>query len=384
MSYKQHNSPFTNYSSPKRTKRSFEPLNLDLTPIETALGTTNTEDLTNTDEQVANNATKGATTNADEISEWEQNQEIYGKMTTKSGNLARKSNDESLPPRIRASAKRKLADQQSREKLQEERNFGDGGRNERHAEKLRLREEKKLEQIQDRNFRKSGGATTKADTIDGGINVAGKPRDRKWSETQKIDNKDLGDFEFTADQLKALNLGPSMKQKNNMKQINSRGSAFPMVNPDMEDPTIMPPNRAGGAVNTGILEQGASITDPGLKPQSQAAAAQMMGDISSSVGQENQSLNPMAPGQDNTQDQIAQAQENLGTDAATNTPPNTMGSAGMGMHGPAKKDWIQDVNKDIEKRGTKGVCTGSKFGSDSCPPGSKRYNLAKTFKKMNK
>ncbi len=26
-------------------------------------------------------------------------------------------------------------------------------------------------------------------------------------------------------------------------------------------------------------------------------------------------------------------------------------------------------------------CTGKKFGGASCPPGSKRYNLAKTFKK---
>ncbi len=49
-----------------------------------------------------------------------------------------------------------------------------------------------------------------------------------------------------------------------------------------------------------------------------------------------------------------------------------------------KTGWIQDVNKDIERRGTKGVCTGDKFGSASCPPGSKRYNLAKTFKKINK
>ena len=46
--------------------------------------------------------------------------------------------------------------------------------------------------------------------------------------------------------------------------------------------------------------------------------------------------------------------------------------------------WIQDVNKDIERRGTKGVCTGDKFGGPTCPPGSKRYNLAKTFRKMNK
>jgi hypothetical protein len=47
-------------------------------------------------------------------------------------------------------------------------------------------------------------------------------------------------------------------------------------------------------------------------------------------------------------------------------------------------EWIQDAEKDIEKRGTEGVCTGDKFGSESCPPGSKRYNLAKTFRKMAK
>lgn len=50
----------------------------------------------------------------------------------------------------------------------------------------------------------------------------------------------------------------------------------------------------------------------------------------------------------------------------------------------AKKNWIQGVTKSIKKRGTEGVCTGKKFGSPSCPPGSKRYNLAKTFKAMSK
>ena len=34
-----------------------------------------------------------------------------------------------------------------------------------------------------------------------------------------------------------------------------------------------------------------------------------------------------------------------------------------------KTGWIQDVTKDIKKRGTEGVCT---------------YNLAKTFKSMSK
>ena len=49
--------------------------------------------------------------------------------------------------------------------------------------------------------------------------------------------------------------------------------------------------------------------------------------------------------------------------------------------GKADKKWIQGVNKSIKARGTKGVCTGKKFGSASCKPGSRRYNLAKTFKK---
>ena len=41
------------------------------------------------------------------------------------------------------------------------------------------------------------------------------------------------------------------------------------------------------------------------------------------------------------------------------------------------------IDKDIEKRGTKGVCTGEKFGGPTCRPGTKRYNLAKTFREMN-
>jgi hypothetical protein len=48
------------------------------------------------------------------------------------------------------------------------------------------------------------------------------------------------------------------------------------------------------------------------------------------------------------------------------------------------KNWIGKVVKDIKRRGTEGVCTGKKFGGPTCPPDSKRYNLAKTFKKMGK
>lgn len=43
--------------------------------------------------------------------------------------------------------------------------------------------------------------------------------------------------------------------------------------------------------------------------------------------------------------------------------------------------WIQKATKNMRKDHP---CTGSKFGSSTCPAGSKRYNLAKTFKKMAK
>lgn len=46
--------------------------------------------------------------------------------------------------------------------------------------------------------------------------------------------------------------------------------------------------------------------------------------------------------------------------------------------------WMQKVSKSIEKRGTKGVCTGAKFGGPTCKPGTKRYALAKTFKSIAK
>lgn len=46
--------------------------------------------------------------------------------------------------------------------------------------------------------------------------------------------------------------------------------------------------------------------------------------------------------------------------------------------------WIQKATASIKRRGTEGVCTGAKFGSSTCPPGSRRYNLAETFRKMAK
>ena len=49
----------------------------------------------------------------------------------------------------------------------------------------------------------------------------------------------------------------------------------------------------------------------------------------------------------------------------------------------ATKDdkWIQKATKNMRKDKP---CTGKKFGSKTCPPGSRRYNLAKTFRKMNR
>ncbi|HMT01760.1 MAG TPA: hypothetical protein PKD00_00380, partial [Burkholderiales bacterium] len=44
--------------------------------------------------------------------------------------------------------------------------------------------------------------------------------------------------------------------------------------------------------------------------------------------------------------------------------------------------WIQKATKSIEKRGTEGKCSGSNFGGPGCPPGSKQYNLAVTFRNM--
>lgn len=44
-----------------------------------------------------------------------------------------------------------------------------------------------------------------------------------------------------------------------------------------------------------------------------------------------------------------------------------------------KKNWIQGAVKDKSK-----PCTGSKFGGPTCPKGSRKYNLAVTFRKMAK
>ena len=51
----------------------------------------------------------------------------------------------------------------------------------------------------------------------------------------------------------------------------------------------------------------------------------------------------------------------------------------------AKDDkWIQKAFKKIDASGTKGKCTGKKYGSKSCPEGSKAYNMAKNLRGMNR
>ena len=45
----------------------------------------------------------------------------------------------------------------------------------------------------------------------------------------------------------------------------------------------------------------------------------------------------------------------------------------------AKDDkWIQKAFSKIEGTKREGKCTGKKYGSKSCPPGSKAYNMAKS------
>ena len=58
---------------------------------------------------------------------------------------------------------------------------------------------------------------------------------------------------------------------------------------------------------------------------------------------------------------------------------NKGGRVGLKEGGDSK--WIQKATKGMRKDKP---CTGKKFGGATCPPGSKRYNLAKTFKKMAK
>ena len=62
-------------------------------------------------------------------------------------------------------------------------------------------------------------------------------------------------------------------------------------------------------------------------------------------------------------------------------PGATKVRKGYKKGGNGDDKWIQKATKNMRKDKP---CTGKKFGGPTCPPGSKRYNLAKTFRKMNR
>ena len=71
-----------------------------------------------------------------------------------------------------------------------------------------------------------------------------------------------------------------------------------------------------------------------------------------------------------------------GTNGSHSGNGNGNGNGSNGGGGVSEdKKWIQKATKNMRKDKP---CTGEKFGSETCPPGSKRYNLAKTFRKMAK
>jgi hypothetical protein len=79
--------------------------------------------------------------------------------------------------------------------------------------------------------------------------------------------------------------------------------------------------------------------------------------------------------------QFGMTQKRLGYAEAYEKPKRKTGGTVTKAKGGK---WIQSATASIKRRGTEGVCTGSKFGGPTCKPGSKRYNLAKTFRKMAK
>lgn len=48
------------------------------------------------------------------------------------------------------------------------------------------------------------------------------------------------------------------------------------------------------------------------------------------------------------------------------------------------ENWIGKAFARAKAKGTLGLCSGDKFGGPSCPVGSKRYNMAKTLRAINK
>ena len=399
MGYQQHNSPFRGtYSNPTGTTNNpntYPDLTQGLVMPNnvTAEGEDVTVDETNSD------ANSAILNQPDDISAAASNIRATATMDSKMKKLHNRANNKSLSPTNRGRARR-------HEILTEAKN----ARTEKKWDlKNKLTEDKvaksnpeKLNKIEERQANRRARAlkndkinpeTLQPMPIRSAKNIANnKPRQGL---TSQYGGQLLDDFEVTSDSGGMSNsaligaLGNAAKHKMNqpnMKQINSRGSAFPMVNPDGVDPTAIPPNRAGGALAKNELIPSPSSVQPGIESAAVAAQKETIGQVASNVGTATPAPAPAPvgaplPTNDNSQDQIAQAQANLGTDAATNTDVPAMGGAGMGMHGPAKKDWIGPVTENMDQSKP---CTGSKKGGPTCPPGSKKFELANTLLKLSK
>ncbi len=411
MGYTQHNSPFklttpTNasggYASPTGTTNN---ANTDPNPVqglvvpdeEGAEGIKEHEETTNQ----ASNAE--LLDQEDPVTTAVQNIKANESMGTRTGRLMKKINDPNTPPNQRGRAQRKLMKTKARHERQEKRW---DLKNKLTEEKLAKSNPEALENIadkaenrRDRALRRDKINPTAADSMKGnmdwsnmGSSITNPFKDNSITTNYNEDEQTPQDFVPPAGTgLKefVVTSGPSMKKQHNMKQISKRGHGFPMVDPDAVDPAAMPVNRAGGPQDRNVLTQPGSS----LQPQFQSAQAAQQSDMMSNIASNQGELNT----DDNAQNNIAQAQDNLGTDAATNTPPNTMGGAGMGMYGPAKKDWIQEGKESggIKEGGlhkSLGIPEDQKIpyedkveaSHSSNPKIRKQGKLALTFAKLSK
>ena len=372
MGYKQHNSPFNAgevYASGgvgTNAKPNVTNLSQGLVMPDnvTAEGTDSTTDITNENSNASIlNAPDHTTALAQSVRE-------NASMGTRTGRLQKKIDDPNSTPNERGRARQKLMKTKARHERQEKRWEL---KNKLTEEKLAKSNPEALERIEDnatnRRFR-----AKRRDKIDPQLqklkprgidnSLSSKPRGAVVGE---FGSAQLPDFEVVSGEEKSNSglIGAlqnaakyQMNQGPNMKQINKKGTGFPMVDPDAVDPTAMPVNRAGGGDNN-VLTQGNDPVKPQFKSAQNAAAANMMSNIASDVG------TPL-PTNDNSNDQIAEAQNALGTDGATNTPPNTMGGS-LGMYGPS----FMGINPDHE-----GYCTP--MTKETCTP--RRKALAKRLK----
>ena len=394
MGYKQHNSPFNSYRNPKRSVTNFDIKDLKpmpdfvTSPRETADGTT---DLDSDDKSKESDNTQDFINNANANKSQGRlvglQDRIDDPNTTPSQRLRLENRKDRVEDRYRR--------QEEVGKLTNERkSLARDTREERRTDRGIDRQQRILDRqikrglITDDQLKNKLIETTDSNKIKGGNIESGSEMPNLAGDKLNYsgDYKELGNFELSDEQLRALSLGPSMKKQNNMKQINRRGSAFPMLQQDAPtDPNAVNPNRAGGALENGVLTNDPTNPQPIDKISAQTNDNQTrFADLASSAGitnpppvDPNTSMNPMAPG-------------------ATNTVGDGVGDPFGGA--PAKKgDWIQ---KGIDSGGIKkgglhkslGIPEGQKIpyedkvkaSKSSNPKIRKQGELALTFAKMNK